>query len=135
LIVSPNNELASENTFSVWDYQNQGLDDQPDCVWQKKDLFQQEMIDVGEGATAFIMDYNADGLQHLIVGNKGYFVSPGVYESKLALYENTGSAQNPEFTFITDDFADLAALNLGQALHPAFGDIDNDGDTDMLIGT
>lgn len=135
LIVSPNNEWASENTSSVWYYQNHGLDDQPDFVLQQKDLFQQEMIDVGEGATAFFMDYNADGLQDLIIGNKGYFVSPGVYESKLALYENTGSAQNPEFTFITDDFAELAALNLGQALHPAFGDIDNDGDTDMLIGT
>lgn len=135
LLVSPNNEWASENHNSVWYYRNTGADDQPVFELQQKDLFQRGMIEVGEGCTAFFLDYNQDGLTDLIVGNKGYFVSTGVYDSRLMLFENTGTPTQPEFTFVTDDFANLSNYNLGQALHPTFADLDNDGDIDMLVGT
>lgn len=135
LIVCPNSAWTSENNESVWYYQNTGADDSPTFELQQKDLFQQQMIEVGEGATAFFIDHNQDGLMDLLVGNKGYFLELGSYRSSLALYENTGTATQPEFTHITDDYMGLGEMNLGQALHPAFGDLDNDGDLDMLLGT
>lgn len=135
LIVCPNSAWTSENSESVWFYKNIGEDDNPNFDLQQKNLFQQQMIDVGEGATAFFLDYNQDGLMDMLVGNKGYFIALGSYKSSLALYENTGTVTQPEFTHITDDFMGLGEMNLGQAIHPAFGDLDGDGDLDMLLGT
>lgn len=135
LIVCPNNEWASINDASVWYYENNGQDDEPDFALVQKDLFQSEMIDVGEGVVAVFFDHNSDGLLDLVVGNKGRFIGLGEYASALALYENTGSLEAPEFTHITDDYAEIGSLALGQGLHPAFGDLDGDGDEDMLIGT
>ena len=48
-------------------------------------------------------------------------------------YENTGSADSPEFTSRTDDF-DLSPPD-GVKWFPAFGDMDGDGDLDAMIGT
>lgn len=135
LVVCPNNEWASENTNSVWYYRNEGADDSPVFSLQYKNLFQRSMIDVGEGGTAVFFDHNEDGLEDLLVANKGYFISPGIYESSIALYENTGTSTSPSFTHITDDYMGIRDLGLGQALHPTFGDLDGDGDDDMLVGT
>ena len=55
------------------------------------------------------------------------------YSSKLAYFKNTGTAGNPSFQLMTDDFANLSAYNL-RGIYPAFGDIDNDGKIEMLIG-
>lgn len=52
---------------------------------------------------------------------------------KLALYENTGTVTDPEFTLITRDLAGISAFNF-TSLVPTFGDLDNDGDKDMLLG-
>lgn len=134
LIVGANNEWASINTNSMWFYKNTGQDDLPNFEFEQFDLFQKDMIEVGEGCTPFFVDINQDGLEDMLVGNKGYFISPGVYRSQLAYYQNTGTASNPEFTLVTNDYLGLGNLGLGQGLHPTFGDLDNDGDLDMLIG-
>lgn len=134
LIVGANNEWASINTNSLWYYKNTGQDDLPNFEFEQFDLFQGEMIEVGEGCTPFFVDINQDGLEDMLVGNKGYFISPGVYKSQLAYYQNTGTETNPVFTLITNDYLGIGNLGLGQGLHPAFGDLDNDSDFDMLLG-
>lgn len=134
LIVGANNEWASINTNSLWFYKNTGQDDLPNFEFEQFDLFQGDMIEVGEGCTPFFVDINQDGLTDMLVGNKGYFISPGVYKSQLAFYQNTGSETNPEFSLVTNDYMELGNLGLGQGLHPTFGDLDNDGDLDMLVG-
>ena len=100
------------------------------------------MIDVGSGAYPVLADYNGDGLLDLFVSNYGYYMYstylPGlilnsVFWSNIALYENTGTVNNPKFTAVTHDFASLHQLHQ-TALYPTFGDLDGDNDLDMICG-
>lgn len=134
LIVAPNASSASENFTGVWYYKNVSpAINLPDTfIYQQNSLFQDEMIEVGEGPNPVFFDYNSDGLLDLIIGNYGYY-SSGNYTSNLSLYENIGNAGNPKFELVTRDYAGISALGL-QGVCPSFGDMDGDGDSDMLIG-
>ncbi len=136
LIFSPNTDNEAENFKSSWLYKNYGTNSSPVFAHIKNDWMQDEMIEVGDNAHPVLFDYNNDGLLDLFVGNFGYFDLGFVdnYESKIALFENTGTVSTPEFTWITDDFGNLSTMGLGQGLSPTFGDLDNDGDIDMIVG-
>lgn len=51
----------------------------------------------------------------------------------LVFVENKGTAQNPDFDKITDDY--LYTLDVGNNSYAVFEDIDNDNDEDMFIGS
>ena len=94
-----------------------------------------DMIDVGTAANVTWFDVDGDGLLDIISGNDKYFnVNPALEAARLAYFKNTGSATQPEFTLITDDWLGLASINQ-LSLAPAFGDLDNDGDKDLLMGS
>jgi len=132
LMVAPNSRSGATNDRSAWYYHNTGTDDSPVFVYQTNDFLQKGMIETGSGAYPVFFDYNQDGLMDLMVSNYGYFQSNGDYQSQIALYENTGTATNPQFTFITADFDNLSSVGLLQGIYPAFGDLDNDGDKDLM---
>lgn len=132
MLVAPNKESISENFKNVWYYRNIATDATYNFEFQNDSLFVSDMVDAGEGARAAFFDYNADGLMDIVIGNRGYY-DGGVFISKLALYENTGTASLPEFTLITRDYANISGVDIHN-LAPAFGDLDGDGDQDMLIG-
>ena len=131
LIVS---QREYENNKGSYFYKNQGTDFVPDFNFVVNDFLQNEMIDVGESATPVLFDYDGDGLNDLIIGNKYATTSDTSTETGLTLYRNTGTAFSPSFSFITNDFAGLHSLNLSGQIFPAFGDIDNDNDVDMILG-
>lgn len=133
LLVSPNAANVSENYTSVWHYSNTGTTNAPVFNYQQNNFLQRDMIETGEGNYPVFFDYNKDGKQDLVIGNHGYFLSSGGYESKLLLYENTGTPANPEFTLITRDYSGLSGLGLN-GVAPTFGDLDGDGDKDLVIG-
>lgn len=138
LIISPNGVNVAENHKNCFLYKNIGENSNNDIEFEfiENDFLIKEMIDVGSSSSPILYDLNNDGLLDLIIGNKGYFDS-GNYNSKLALYKNIGTTDNPIFEFITEDFSNLSSIgNLPtiQSLHPTFGDIDNDQDIDMIIG-
>lgn len=132
LIVSPNAANVSEDFTSVYFYKNVGTANNVVFNYVKNNLLQEEMIETGEGAYPVFFDYDNDGLQDLFIGNYAYY-APGPDQSKVSLYRNTGTAFNPKFDLITRDYASLNSLNL-LAMAPTFGDLDNDGDKDMVIG-
>jgi len=149
MLVSPFDPslVKSRNLNNIWLYQNTGTDDQPLFQLQKKNFLQDEMLDFGAGAIPVFFDYNADGLTDIVVGNFGYFDSsyygPAYnlycnYRSQLALLQNTGTATNPEFKIIDTNFANLPAYYPQETplygACPTFGDLDGDGDDDMLVG-
>ncbi len=144
LIVSPfdPSPVTSENFTSIWFYDNSGSDSNPVFELIKDNFLQEDMIDLGAGAYPVFYDYNNDGLTDLFVSNFGYYIyshyKPGmllesIYWSDIALFENTGTAGNPSFEFVTRDYAGLYKAKI-RGIYPTFGDIDGDGDADMIIG-
>jgi hypothetical protein len=91
------------------------------------------MIDLGEGSYPAFFDANGDGLPDIVSGNRGYFAGTANYDSQLLLLLNTGTAFDPAFEFVTDDYAGLSTFGF-DGVYPSFGDMDNDGDQDMIIG-
>jgi hypothetical protein len=133
LVVSPNTANACENFNSMVYYKNTGTNSFPNFEYKQGNLLQDQMIDVGEGAYPVLFDYNNDGLLDLFIGNYGYFKKPNLLTSKIALFKNTGSKTTPQFELVTRDYSNLNSSGLSNMI-PTFGDLDGDGDADMLIG-
>lgn len=134
LIVSPVATSLANNHEGVWYYRNTGTDASPVFDLQQRDLFQDRMIEVGEGAYPIPFDHDGDGLMDLIVANHGYFNNGLAYLGKLALFRNTGTSTVPAFEQVTDDYMALSTSGIGIGMYPAFGDLDADGDKDMYVG-
>ena len=143
LVVSPFDPsfYKTENKRSCWFYKNNGTNDHPEFTFQTDHFFQNEMIDVGTNAYPVVTDVNGDDLPDLIIGNYGYYDSSYYYQAtlqslfstRIAYYKNTGQLNDPSFHLITDDFGNLSLLKL-LAAYPAFSDLDDDGDVDMITG-
>jgi hypothetical protein len=135
LIFSPNAMNTSENYKSVWYYKNTGADDSVHAHFIQNNFLQDKMIEVGEGAYPTFFDFDSDGDEDLFIGTKGYFDPSGIPSCKLSCFKNTGSATNPSFTLLSSDFAGIFANVMNMSgMAPTFGDLDGDGDNDMLIG-
>ncbi|HXC05592.1 MAG TPA: T9SS type A sorting domain-containing protein, partial [Bacteroidia bacterium] len=137
MLVSPNynQQGAAEDFNSILWYQNVGNTDTMVLHYRQSNLLQDKMIDVGEGSFPVLHDYDGDGLADLFVGNYGYYDTSGIIRTRIALFRNTGTVIKPVFSLVTRDFANISSLNLGLTeFAPTFGDIDGDGDQDMIIG-
>ena len=136
LVAAPNSDSGSQDTANVWFYKNLGTNEVPQFALQNTEHLVNEMIDLGTGARPVFLDVDADGLQDMLVGNYGFF-TPGVLISPaLILFKNTGTLTDPAFTLVDLDYQGLSAFGANNifGFAPAVGDLDQDGDTDLLIG-
>lgn len=138
LITCPNSPRISENYNCAWYYKNVSTNDTVVFQYQSDSFLVNTTLDFGEGANPAFFDYNHDGLMDIVVGNYGYYISPGVYHAGLALLKNVGTASTPSYQLIDRDYQGLSALRYNNnpvlQLAPAFGDMDGDGDLDMVVG-
>ncbi|TSJ44993.1 T9SS type A sorting domain-containing protein [Fluviicola chungangensis] len=134
LIVAPNARTVSENQKSVQFFKNTGTNALPNFVFQENNFLQKDMIDHGLGSIPVLVDENGDGLKDLLVANFVRYKPTLNLESVFQLYRNTGTASNPEFTLVNNDYLGLSSLGLGLRAVPTFGDLDGDGDSDLIIG-
>ncbi len=96
----------------------------------------QKPIDIPTFAAVFYEDINFDGNPDLIAApnlysNDGNLVD---YQNSAWLYKNKGTKENPDFEFIQENFLQDKFFDIGENARPAFIDMDNDGDLDMILG-
>ncbi|MFH1297268.1 MAG: T9SS type A sorting domain-containing protein [Bacteroidota bacterium] len=86
-------------------------------------------IDVGEHSAPQLFDLDSDGLTDLIIGEKN---------GNLNYYRNTGSGENPAFTFITDSLGKVNVTNYQVSYYgystPCFFR-DRTGKEQLLVGS
>jgi len=132
LIASPAIK-GSQNIESVWRYKNISTNNTPNFVRDSKSFLQDEMIDVGEGSNPHLYDINGDGLLDLLIGNYGYYQIGDDYKSNISFYKNTGTLSEAKFEFVEENFGDFEGFSW-RNIYPAFGDLNNNGFTDVIIG-
>jgi hypothetical protein len=135
LIAAPNT-FGSENANSVWLYKNTSATPTVNFQFIKKNFLQDEMIEAGQMSRPVLLDYDADGKKDLLVGGGGIYLN-GARRPRLFLYKNVGSLTQPKFFLVTKDYGNLSSVLNGSIIctYPAPGDIDNDGDQDLLMIT
>ncbi|MES2798949.1 MAG: T9SS type A sorting domain-containing protein [Bacteroidota bacterium] len=134
LIVGTNAKNVSQNENSVYFYKNTGTNALPNYVYQTDRFLQSLMIEHGTGAMPVLADVDNDGLKDLFVSNFFTHEMGGLKKSAIAYYKNTGTSTNPVYTFIDEDFENFSQLGFGLRLSPSFGDLNNDGKVDLIIG-
>ena len=82
-------------------------------------------------------DLDFDGIKDLIVApntsqNLGNLME---FRQSNWFYHNAGTNDIPNFEFVQKDFIQEEMLDFGEEAHPVFIDIDQDGDSDLIIGT
>ena len=135
LLAAPNNKGNVEDQNCLWLWENTGSNAAPVFEFQQENFLVEETIDHGTGSNPCFVDYNVDGLLDLLVGNLSDYI-PGEKNPRLYLYENVGTITAPSFRLIDDDYLGFSAFgaNFESNLAPCFGDLDGDGDEDLLVG-
>lgn len=118
----------------IWLYKNDGTDDNPDFHFVKKNFLQDQMIDEGGLSDPVFADVNGDGKMDLLIATPGDIVVTHDSADRIVLYENIGTNHKPVFKMTNNDFLSLQSQGI-MGLSPAFGDLNGDGATDLLIGT
>ncbi len=135
MIAAPNNNGTSEDQQNVWYYQNTNSNEYPVFQLQQRNFLVNKMIDLGTTSCPEFADVNQDGLYDLIVGTDGAYQPFGEKDPRLYLFLNTGTATNPEFELEDDDWLDFSQYGANNySFSPCFGDLDNDGDEDLMVG-
>lgn len=135
LIATPNETDGGVNANHIWLYINKGSDCAPIFELYSKNFLVDEMVSLGAKSDVAVGDVTGDGLADLIIGGNGHYLPGTTKISRLNLYKNTGSATQPEFTLLEQDYLNMSVLtNYGLALSPALADMDADGDLDLWVG-
>ena len=135
LIVTPNDRNDSERKNHIWLYMNHSQDAAPVFTLHTKSFLIDHTISLGSGSHPCFVDYDLDGLTDLIIGGNGIIEFNGDKKTWIEYYKNTGTKENPVFSLVSDDFLGFSVLSEpALRLAPNTGDLDGDGDFDIMVG-
>ena len=133
LIVAPNATFEIDGRFGSWYYRNAGSEAVPEWTLSTEAFLQEGMIDLGRGAYPAFTDFDGDGDMDMVVANKERYIGPGNTPSLLARFRNVGTPTAPAFEQLDTNWLSLSDYSL-ESVSLAFGDLDGDGDDDLVLG-
>ncbi|MFZ1455439.1 MAG: T9SS type A sorting domain-containing protein [Saprospiraceae bacterium] len=135
LIVTPNEINSAESENHVWLYKNVGTDSAPDFKFFKNNFLIDEMAYFNSASHPAFGDVNGDGLMDIIMGTGGIQLKNGVRKNRMVLLLNTGTTAQAKYNISDEDYLSFSKFgDQTGRFAPALGDIDQDGDEDLLIG-
>ncbi len=134
ILVSPNQVDLGEDVNVVWRYLKS--ESSQDFSLQSTSFLTEDMVDVGTASHPVFMDYDHDGDHDIVVGNnKKWNPTTQTSSSSLFVFQNIGSDAAPVYQMKENDWLNLESNTLAWSLSPTVGDLDQDGDLDLVIGT
>lgn len=134
-IAAPNFPNVAEDQNTAWFYENIGTSKIPKFQFVQKNLLSDQMLDFGSYSVPTVGDLTGDGLDDIVIGIGNRFINVTQQESRLIFFKNVGTAGKPAFELADDNWLNFKDFsNSTYYFAPHLGDMDNDGDLDLLVG-
>lgn len=136
LIVAPNGVPDGKETQQIWYYKNIGTSGKAQFSFQRTNFLMDKSLDFGGKSAPAFADIDADGDLDLLISNNGDYSKTKGLKDQLTLFKNIGRKDSAVYKLDQSNFMNISETNDTLFHHsiPCIGDIDNDGDEDLLLG-